>query len=278
MTKRYHPAREPSLRETLRHDLARAASESGWPEVSWTVRSLIAAGMVAVCVMMTAMSATATVKRNEAAREAQVVLADEAKLVAEFADYLAAETQNARAALDGPSLKPAVLAADFATEDAPIADLVEFDFAELPRAEAAGRERKCLAEAIYYEARSESRVGQLAVADVILNRVKSPVYPDSICGVVYQGSKRRTGCQFSFTCDGSMRARVNQRKMREADLLAGAILAGVRVPVSRSATHYHADYVSPPWADRLTPTAVIGAHKFYRFPSRSIEAAAPTAM
>lgn len=266
----------------MRQELARPCAESGWPQVSWTVRSLIAAGMVAVCVMMTAMSATASVKRHEATRAAQSVLADEARLVAEFADYLAAETQNARESLEAPSLKPAVRAADvaagLASESPPIVDLVEFDYSQIRAAALEGEERRCLAEAIYYEARSESRIGQLAVADVVLNRVKSPVYPDTICGVVYQGSHRRTGCQFSFTCDGSMKARVNARKMREAELLAGAVLAGMRVPVSRNATHYHAYYVSPPWAERLTPTAVIGAHKFYRFPSRSVLAAAPSAM
>ncbi|MEL6213550.1 MAG: cell wall hydrolase, partial [Pseudomonadota bacterium] len=128
---------------------------------------------------------------------------------------------------------------------------------------------------IYYEARSEKRVGQLAVADVVLNRVDSSVYPDSICGVVFQGSERVTGCQFSFTCDGSMDRRLNKRLWKRADDLAGAILAGVRVPVSRNATHYHADYVNPPWAEKLTPTAVIGTHKFYKFPNRRTAAAAP---
>jgi spore germination cell wall hydrolase CwlJ-like protein len=102
----------------------------------------------------------------------------------------------------------------------------------------------------------------------VLNRVASPVYPGSICGGVYQGSERRTGCQFSFTCDGSMKLRLNERKWREAEDLAGGIIAGLRKPVSRNATHYHADYVSPPWANRLTPTATIGTHKFYRFPNR----------
>jgi spore germination cell wall hydrolase CwlJ-like protein len=249
------------------------------PEVSWTVRSLLATAGVAVCIMMTAMSATASVKRSEAARQAADRVADEAMLVAEFAEYLAGRTASARAQLDAPKLKPAVAAAEIAARGpAPIADLLAFDFANVPIAKLDAKERRCLAQAIYYEARSESRVGRLAVADVVLNRVASPIYPDTICDVVYQGSELRTGCQFSFTCDGSMRARLNQRQWREAELLAGAILAGIRAPVSRNATHYHADYVSPPWAERLTPTAVIGTHKFYRFPSRTIVAAAPAAM
>jgi len=249
-----------------------------WPEVSWTVRSLLAAAGVAICIMMTAMSATASVKRNAAERAAALEVADEAMLVTEYAQYLTEQTAQARAVLSTPRLKPAVTPAMIAAEGAPIADLVSFDFSNIDIAKLDADERTCLAQAIYYEARSESRVGRLAVADVVLNRVASPVYPDTICEVVFQGSERKTGCQFSFTCDGSMKARLNKRMWSESEMLAGAVLAGIRKPVSRYATHYHADYVSPQWADTLTPTAVIGTHKFYRFPSRTIVAAAPAAM
>jgi len=147
------------------------------------------------------------------------------------------------------------------------------DFDELARYEFAAY---CSGEATRWG--GDSVTPFQANVPVVLNRVASPVYPDTICGVVYQGSERRTGCQFSFTCDGSMKARRNQRQWREAELMAGAVMAGIRAPVSRNATHYHADYVSPPWADTLSPTAVIGTHKFYRFPSKSIVAAAPAAM
>ena len=248
------------------------------PDISWTVRSLLATAGVAVCIMMTAMSATATVKRSQIARAAANDVADEAQIVTDFANYLADETSAARRAMTAPRLKPAISPAMMIAEGSPITDLVDFDFSTIEVAKLDGEERTCLAQAIYYEARSESRVGQMAVADVVLNRVASPVYPDTICDVVFQGSTRKTGCQFSFTCDGSMRARLNERKWRESEMLAGAVLAGIRKPVSRYATHYHADYVSPPWADTLTPTATIGAHKFYRFPSRTIVAAAPAAM
>ncbi len=248
------------------------------PDVSWTVRSLLATAGVAVCIMMTAMSATASVKRSQLQRAAAMDVVDEAQMVADFANYLADETSAVRRAMTAPRLKPAISPAMMIAEGSPIADLVDFDFSTIEIAKLDGAERKCLAQAIYYEARSEARVGQLAVADVVLNRVSSPVYPDTICEVVFQGSQRKTGCQFSFTCDGSMKARLNERKWREAEMLAGAVLAGIRKPVSRYATHYHADYVSPPWAQTLTPTAVIGAHKFYRFPSRTVVAAAPAAM
>lgn len=249
-----------------------------WTDVNWTARSLLAVAGVAVCIMMTAMSATASVKRGKIEREAAMEVAGEAMLVADYAEFLAKATAEARAELSSPRVKPAPSPARMIAAGAPIADLVDFDFSKVEVARLDAEERNCLAEAIYYEARSESRVGRMAVADVVLNRVASPVYPDSICGVVYQGSERRTGCQFSFTCDGSMKVRRNQRQWRDAELLAGAVLAGVRKPVTRNATHYHANYVSPPWAENLSPTATIGTHKFYRFQSKSIVAAAPAAM
>jgi hypothetical protein len=268
---------KPKCQRARREDRA-PIPDLHWADVNWTARSLLAVAGVAVCIMMTAMSATASVKRGKVERAAAMEVADEAMLVADYAEYLAKATAEARADLSGPRLKPAPSPADMIAAGAPIADLVDFDFSEFEVARLEAEERNCLAEAIYYEARSESRIGRMAVADVVLNRVASPVYPDSICGVVYQGSERRTGCQFSFTCDGSMKAHRNQRQWREAELLAGAVLAGVRKPVTRYATHYHANYVSPPWAENLSPTATIGTHKFYRFQSKSIVAAAPAAM
>ncbi len=247
-------------------------------EVNWTLRSLAAAGLLSVCAVASAMSATVNAGRVEDERAAQAAIAQEADLVAELAIYLAAETAATREAMEGPRLKPAKATGEVLSSTDPIAALVSFDFTTLTMAKLNAEERTCLAQAIYYEARSEPRIGQLAVADVVLNRVASPIYPNSICEVVYQGSERRTGCQFSFTCDGAMHARVNQRKWKDSEDLAGAILAGIRAPVSRNATHYHADYVNPHWADKLTPTATIGTHKFYKFNSRANIAAAPAAM
>ena len=247
-------------------------------EVNWTLRSLVAAGLLSVCAVASAMSATVSANRAEEEKKLQYALAKEAEMVADLANFLAAETASVREALDRPRLKPARPTKTVVTSEDALGTLAPFDFTELTIAKLDAEERKCMAEAIYYEARSEPRVGQLAVADVVLNRVASRVYPNSICEVVYQGSERRTGCQFSFTCDGSMQARLNQRKWKESEELAGAILAGLRVPISRNATHYHADYVWPHWADNLSPTATIGTHKFYRFPSRRIVAAAPAAM
>jgi hypothetical protein len=124
---------------------------------------------------------------------------------------------------------------------------------------------QCLTAAVYYEARSESFEGQRAVAQVVLNRVRHPAFPKSVCGVVYQGSKRRTGCQFSFTCDGSLRARREPDAWARARRVAGAALAGsVYGPVGH-ATHYHASYVQPWWAASLTRAVTVGSHIFYRW-------------
>ncbi len=238
-------------------------------DVNWGARSLFAAAGVAVCLLLSAFSATITVENAAAARMTEQAVADEAELFAEFAAYLAKDTEAARVSLDRPRLKPAPSTRqsnlDIASADH---DLVDFDFNRLEKSALDAAEWKCLSQAIYYEARNEPRVGQLGVADVVLNRVKSSVYPNSICGVVFQGSERKTGCQFSFTCDGSMKARLNTKAWTRSEDLAGAVLAGMRLPISGHATHYHADYVSPPWAKRLTPTAEIGRHRFYRFPSR----------
>jgi spore germination cell wall hydrolase CwlJ-like protein len=129
------------------------------------------------------------------------------------------------------------------------------------------RSLDCLAQAIYYEARSETEGGQRAVAQVILNRMRHPTYPSTVCGVVYQGSERRTGCQFSFTCDGSLAIAPRGFGWDRARRLAAEALAGkVYAPVGYS-THYHTVAVLPYWASSLAKTAVIGAHIFYRWNS-----------
>jgi len=124
----------------------------------------------------------------------------------------------------------------------------------------------CLATAIAYEAAFEPVVGQQAVAEVILNRVRHPAFPKTICGVVYAGSQRRTGCQFSFTCDGSLKRVLRAGVMTAVRAVAAAALDGQTASHVGGATHYHADYVSPYWAPSLVRTVKIGAHIFYRMP------------
>jgi hypothetical protein len=122
-----------------------------------------------------------------------------------------------------------------------------------------------LTAAIYYEAASESEDGQRAVAQVVLNRVRHPVYPASVCGVVYQGSERTTGCQFSFTCDGSLRRTPSAYGWRRARQFAAAALSGKVFEGVGYATHYHTNWVVPYWAKTLDKTTAIGAHIFYRW-------------
>ena len=147
----------------------------------------------------------------------------------------------------------------------------------LIRSDLLDQESRCLAIAIYYEARGEAAEGQIAVAQVILNRVKSRKYPGSICDVVYQNAHRRNRCQFSFTCDGQPDIPRHAIAWAKAKSLALAIsckttctrnphedtpLMQLQEPMRR-ATHYHATYASPIWRHRLKKSGQIGRHIFY---------------
>ncbi|MEO0061556.1 MAG: hypothetical protein RLZZ08_116 [Pseudomonadota bacterium] len=131
----------------------------------------------------------------------------------------------------------------------------------------ADRERAvdCLAAAAWYEAGDDQR-GERAVMQVVLNRVRHPSYPRTVCGVVFQGSDRSTGCQFTFTCDGALARTPSPDAWRRAQALANAALSGMVDAEVGGATHYHADYVVPRWAPQLDKLAQVGAHIFYRFP------------
>lgn len=126
------------------------------------------------------------------------------------------------------------------------------------------RALECLATAVYYEAASEPDDGQRAVAQVILNRVRHPTFPSTVCGVVYQGSDK-AGCQFSFACDGSMARRPSRAHWQRAARVAASMLAGeVFAPVGM-ATHYHTYAVTPSWNRSLVMTGAFGAHFFHRW-------------
>lgn len=124
---------------------------------------------------------------------------------------------------------------------------------------------ECLTAAIYYEGATEPLAGRRGIAQVILNRARHPAFPNSVCGVVYQGSQRRTGCQFTFTCDGSLARRPSRGGWASARMLATDALNGAIEPSVGMATHYHADYVVPYWADSLDKIVKVGAHIFYRW-------------
>ena len=124
--------------------------------------------------------------------------------------------------------------------------------------------KSCLARAIYFEARSESQLGQLAVATVILNRSKAENYPSSICGVVYQGASRLNACQFSFACDGQSDLPQHGRAWETALAVTAMALSDDK-PVGSvaAATFYHADYVTPGWSKSMNRLTKIGRHIFY---------------
>jgi spore germination cell wall hydrolase CwlJ-like protein len=136
------------------------------------------------------------------------------------------------------------------------------------RASAPERDRAvlCMTQAIYYEAALEPTEGQQAVAQTVLNRVRHPDFPKSVCGVVYEGSQLPIGCQFSFTCDGSLARPPIEPYWSRAKLVAEAALDGFVASDVGSATHYHADYVFPRWGPQMVKIVQLGAHIFYRFP------------
>jgi spore germination cell wall hydrolase CwlJ-like protein len=138
---------------------------------------------------------------------------------------------------------------------------------------AADRALDCLAAAIYYEARSESLQGQRAVAQVVLNRVRDPLYPASVCGVVFQGSERITGCQFSFTCDGSLAAPPREPMWTRSRAVARAALNGYVEASVGLASHYHTQWVVPVWRTDLVKLRTIGAHIFYGWRGRQSSSA-----
>ncbi len=124
----------------------------------------------------------------------------------------------------------------------------------------------CLAATIYYEAGAEAVTGQIAVAQVVLNRMRHPAYPKTICGVVFQGHERRTGCQFSYTCDGSMvRRRPSPAAWSSAQRLATAMVNGMVYAPVGTATHYHTDWVLPAWSAKLEKVRVERTHLFFRY-------------
>jgi len=148
------------------------------------------------------------------------------------------------------------------------AKLVKLSRGDILDAKSNATQYRCLAEAVYYEARSEPRSGQKAVAEVVLNRVKSKHFPNTVCGVVYQGAERTTGCQFSFTCDGSTLKEPRGKAWQRSQDVAAMALTGGFKPFTDRSTHYHTFDVNPHWSSSLKMTKTVGTHKFYRFKPR----------
>jgi hypothetical protein len=128
------------------------------------------------------------------------------------------------------------------------------------------RAEHCLAQAVYYEAGDQGALGEAAVAQTVLNRLRHPAFPKSVCGVVYQGALLPTGCQYSFTCNGALARGPDGAGWRQALRIARQALSGFVEPHVGWATHYHATYVSPYWRANLIRVSQVGAHIFYRWP------------
>ena len=127
-----------------------------------------------------------------------------------------------------------------------------------------GEQWRCLSEALYFEARGESVSGQFAVAEVILNRVASKRFPNTVCGVIKQGTGRRYQCQFTYTCDGHDERIREPRAFERVGKVARLMLDGAESNLTQGATYYHTKAVSPRWSRKFKRTATIGVHHFYR--------------
>lgn len=172
----------------------------------------------------------------------------------------------ARAPFPGPASRAEVARATPvrpAEPDAPSASQPRYT--DLIDAASMEREQRCLAEAIYFEARSEPEEGQAAVAQVVLNRVRSGLYPRSVCGVVYQNRHRHLACQFTFACEGKSLRITENGPWQAAMRIARAVTEGrTYLEEVGASTHYHANYVRPGWSKRLKKMDVIGRHIFYK--------------
>jgi spore germination cell wall hydrolase CwlJ-like protein len=183
--------------------------------------------------------------------------------------HAVAHAQEPSAGLELPTFDPAAasLAAPGLIAPAP--------FVLRTNSETRARALHCLTQAVYYEAASEPREGQEAVAQVVLNRLKHPAFPKSVCGVVYEGAERETGCQFTFTCDGSLARAPSLERWDAAEAVAAAALDGHVAGAVGASTHYHAAWMTPYWSASLVRTQRIGGHVFYRLPG---EAGSPEAL
>ena len=159
----------------------------------------------------------------------------------------------------GPELIKAAAAVSSGTIGAPAAPF------KMVGALESSRELECLTQAVYFEARGETPAGQAAVAQVVLNRVRHPSFPKSVCAVVFQGAGKRVGCQFSFACNGSMQGRRENAAWDRARRVATRALGGFVMTAVGESTHFHTVNVAPNWGARLVRTAEVGMHIFYKF-------------
>jgi spore germination cell wall hydrolase CwlJ-like protein len=177
----------------------------------------------------------------------------------------ALEAEEAAAAAAASGARSQAVAAMLATDAGGVIDLAGIDKVEIGQRSEAWR---CLTEALYFEARGESLAGQVAVAEVILNRVDDSAYPGSVCAVIRQGYDSEGPCQFSFFCDGKPEYIADREAFERAGKIAWLMLKGKPRILTGQATHFHAASVRPRWAAQMVRTAQIGDHIFYRPPTR----------
>ncbi len=192
-----------------------------------------------------------------------------AKAETNLTDRLADNRTQQTAAFPGPYLKTLLTSTQPRGKVKPI--VVSFSkkwLDTLPKA--TGDENwRCLSEALYFEARGEGVKGQFAVAEVIMNRVQSSRFPDSLCGVIKQGTGRKYQCQFTYTCDGHKEVIAEPKAYERVSKVARAALDGISPELTAGATHYHTTAVRPSWSRVYKKTARIGVHIFYRHTYRT---------
>ena len=240
---------------------------------------LIRGGLIAVCAV-TASVSLPVISNQQVSLRAEAEYRAEAERFAAYQDAgLAVRTAaHTPALLDTPWLRtveytlkrdPDSSMSRYAMRDrdgAALLTLASFRADEVQRAETIDSELMCMAQAVYYESAREPLEGQLAVAEVISNRMKDHRYPDTACGVVFQGATRTTGCQFTFTCDGALQVKPKGENWERAKRIAAHTLMSLNEERTGGATHYHATYVDPIWNSGLIQTSKVGLHIFYRFP------------
>jgi spore germination cell wall hydrolase CwlJ-like protein len=273
----------------LQRSRAKLASLSGLHEKLkrwWLVMTdqeqrevFIRGGMIAVCAVTGSVSLP-VIAQSQSSLRAEAEYQAEAQRFARYQEAGLAVRMEAHtpALLDTPWLRtveytlkrdPDSSMSRYAKRDrdgAALETLASFRAAEIQRAETIDSELMCMAQAVYYESAREPLEGQLAVAEVIANRIKDHRYPDTACGVVFQGATRTTGCQFTFTCDGAMRVKPRGENWERAKRIAAHVLMNLNEERTGGATHYHATYVDPVWNSGLIQTSQVGLHIFYRFP------------
>ncbi len=239
----------------------------------------IRGGMIAVCAV-TATVSLPVISNQQVSLRAEAEYRADAERFAMYQDGgLAVRTDtHTPALLDTPWLRtveytlkrdPDSSMSRYAMRDrdgAALLTLASFRAEEVQRAETIDSELMCMAQAVYYESAREPLEGQIAVAEVIANRMQDHRYPDTACGVVFQGATRTTGCQFTFTCDGALQTKPRGENWERAKRIAAHVLMNLNDERTGGATHYHATYVDPIWNSGLIQTKKVGLHIFYRFP------------